>query len=223
MKVRTAISTVIDGTMSFSKNNSTQDVQHNRTTFLSRQGITMDETTKVYVTYDRDDYCQYIEVSEEDKGIGMFNDSTLISDALITKDPNHALFLPLADCVGMVVYDSVQNILMVSHVGRHSLEQHGAFNSVNHMITTYHSKPDSLYIWLTPAPGVDNYPLYAFNNRPFKDVVFDQLNEAGISPLRITDNPADSTKDDRYFSHSEFLAGRREIDGRYSIVAVMRP
>jgi hypothetical protein len=54
-----------------------------------------------------------------------------------------------------------------------------------------------------------------------KEVVFEQLRNAGIASTNITDNPADTTRDDRYFSHSEFLKGNKPTDGRHAIVVML--
>jgi copper oxidase (laccase) domain-containing protein len=121
----------------------------------------------------------------------------------------------------MVVYDPDQHILMLSHVGRHSLEQNGAHSSIQHLVDNYNSPASRLQVWLTPAPGKHNYPVHAFGGRDFKEIVFEQLSVAGVVRENVVDNPSDSTTDERYFSHSEFLAGRRSSDGRYAIVAVM--
>ena len=42
------------------------------------------------------------------------------ADALVTESPNVGLMLPIADCVGTVIYDPVQRRLALVHLGRHS-------------------------------------------------------------------------------------------------------
>jgi copper oxidase (laccase) domain-containing protein len=215
------ISQVADGNMYMPDDKENQSVIDNRIAYLESHDLSIDDAVRVNVLYEGNDYCRYLEVDSSQRGAGMRGNDIAPADALVTRTPGLLLFLPLADCVGMVVYDPDHHVLMLSHVGRHSLEQNGAFASVKHLAHVYGSDPTHLKIWLTPAPGQQNYPVHAFHNRDFKEIVFEQLDAAGVVRENVVDNPSDSTTDDRYFSHSEFLAGRRSSDGRYAIVAVM--
>jgi copper oxidase (laccase) domain-containing protein len=223
MNILIAISTIADGNMAIRQDNANKDeVLKNRSAFLQSQNIAMHNTTCVKVDYKGDDYCRYQEVTKMQKSNGMFDNETMAADALVTRESQQALFLPLADCVGAVIFDPNKQILMVSHLGRHSLEQNGGHKSVRFLVDNYNCDPSELLVWLTPAPGKENYPLFLFDNRAFKDVVFEQLQSAGILTKNITDDPTDTTKDLRYFSHSEFLKRNRLEDGRYAIVAMMK-
>lgn len=222
MDLAVFISTVADGNMLIPDDRSNQEVAQNRATFLEKHDISPKHSTRVNVTYNTEDFCRYYQVDEQDFGRGMRVDDAQPADALVTTLTNHALFLPLADCVGTVLYDPAHHVLMLSHLGRHSVEQQGGTASVTYLQNTFGSNPAGLQIWLTPAPGKDAYPMWAFENRSIKDVVMEQLTLAGVKRENITDNSADTTKDTRYFSHSEFLAGRRDVDGRHAIVAMMQ-
>lgn len=207
--------------MAVRENQSDQLIINNRSKFLSSVGISIDDTTRLRVSYDGNDFCRYQEIPLDQKSFGMLSGDNDFADAIITRHSGHALFLTLADCVGTVIYDPRQKILMLSHLGRHSIEQKGGYHSVRFLVDTYHSQPDELLVWLTPAPGKDSYPLFAFDNRSIKDVVFEQLGAAGIVFENITDNATDTAKDDRYFSYSEFINGRTDVDGSHAIVAMM--
>jgi copper oxidase (laccase) domain-containing protein len=221
MKLILAISKVSDGNMHIRTDKSNAEVIVNRIKFLEKNGIDIHQTTRISTVYEGDDYCRYHEVTNRQQGDGMFDENVVTSDALVTKEANHALFLPVADCVGAVIFDQTNGILMLSHLGRHSVEKNGAYKSVKYLVNKYNSKPNNLLIWLSPAPDADSYPLYAFNNRSLKDVIFEQLKSIGISQKQITDDPANTSKDTNYFSHSEFLKSNRPNDGRFAIVAMM--
>lgn len=223
MRLVYGISTVSDGNMAVQQNQANKaEVIGNRSAFLAKLDIKMQDCTRVTTTYGGDDFLRYAEVNASNKGEGMFDGNVLEADALVTLRPNHGLFLPLADCVGAIIFDPTKHILMLSHIGRHSLEQFGAKESVKFLVDKYDCRPEELLVWLTPAPGLEKYPLYVFDNRSFKDVVFEQLRSAGIKADNINDDPTDTTGDHRYYSHSEFLAGRQADDGRYAVVAIMR-
>lgn len=192
-----------------------------RDIFLKKHGITIAQTTRMRGNYQRDDYCRYFELQAPFKDHGMLDNNVPIADALITNESDHALFLPIADCVGATFYDSKKQILAVAHLGRHSLEQNGGFQIVEYLKNMYAVDANNLQVWLTPAPGKDIYPIYKLDNKGMKEVVFEQLEKAGIKKANIVNNPADSSRDMDYFSYSEFLKGNRNQDGDYAVVAMM--
>lgn len=214
-------STVADGSMkSPDKNFAT--VLPTRTAFLAQHSIDPADTTLVHLTYETTDFCRYETVDSTYKGDGITRHPELEVDALVVTQPGHALFLPLADCIAAVIYDPVQHILMLSHLGRHNLEQQGGTQSIEYLVTTHKSNPQDLTVWLSPAAGSGNYPLYTFGNRSLHDVAIEQIVAAGVPANSIDLSPIDTTNDPNYFSHSQFLAGNRQTDGRHAVVAALR-
>ena len=195
-------------------------VQHTRAAFLEKHAITTADTTLVDLTYDGDDYRRYRTVKDHDKGSGMIRPGTHPTDALVTTDPGHALFLPLADCIGAVLYDPTKSVLMLSHLGRHNLEQHGGTHSVDYLVTRHTVNPSDLEVWLSPAAGKEHYPLFAFEHKSLHDVALSQLRAAGVPSGNITVSPINSAANPDYFSHSQFLKGNQETDGRFAVVAL---
>ena len=193
-------------------------VIQNRSTFLKSTSASIDNTVRLGVSYDRENFCEYEEVTKMHAGFGMRGKDSVIADALVTKDPTLSLFLPVADCVGAAIYDPVRNIFALAHLGRHSLEQNGGTNIIKHLSDQYGSDPKDLKVWLTPAPGKDVYTIWALENKGMKEATFEQLFAAGILPQNITDNKAETDKDDNYYSYSEFLKGNKKEDGDHAIV-----
>lgn len=212
-------STVGDGTMKTIDGDS-ETARQNRCSFAEKSDINPADTTLHTLGYDTTDFCRYTKLEIADKGDGMLRESTINADAVVVTQPGHAVLLPLADCVGAVIHDIAQNILMVSHLGRHSLEQHGGSKSIKHLVETYGSNPISLKVWLSPAAGRGNYPLEAFEGRSLQEVAMNQIMNMGISPDNIQLSPIDTTLDPTYYSHSEFLKGHRDTDGRFCILAM---
>lgn len=215
-----AVSSQEDGTMTFRGNDPDQVVK-NRQAFLEKVGINLSLATLVQVTYD-DDFARYHTVNDSHKGEGMsVPQSKIIADALVTTSPNHALFLPIADCCAVVLFDPVKKILMVSHVGRQSVEVDGARRSVKYLIQNHAVDPTLLLVWLSPAVGKATYPLYAFDNRGLHEVIVHQLKRAGVKKENIEVSGVDTAFDNKYFSHSQYRAGARNDDGRFAVVAMM--
>lgn len=213
-------STVADGNMK-APDYSHEPVMSARASFLQANTIDIASTTLVQTTYGSDDFCRYYTVDTSHQGDGMTRATSLEADALITSIPGQALFLPLADCIGAVIYDTAQNILMLSHLGRHNLEQFGGTKCIEYLMDTHGSHPDDITAWLSPAAGNEEYPLFAFNHRSLHEVATEQLMVAGIPRANITVSPINSASDSAYFSHSQFLQGKRADDGRFAVAAVL--
>lgn len=221
MNLFIAVSTVNDGNMAFNDDN-IDNVSKNRSAFLAKNNIDIHKTTRVGVSYNTDNFCRYFEVTDIKQCAGIFNKDAVICDAIVTKLQNCALFLNLADCIGTVVFDPSKNILMLSHLGRHSVEQNGGYKSIQFLIDKYNCNPKILQVYLSPGAGRENYPIYTHGNCALKDLIFKQLHLAGVKDSNITDNSIDTTKDKNYFSHSEFLKGHRKTDDDHAIVAMMK-
>ena len=217
------VSSVDDGNMHFAFGDE-DETRQNRIDFLRQLDIDPTQATLVSVSYeDTTDFARYRVVDEENLGEGMLASvSEFHADALVVTRPDHALFLPLADCVGAIIYDPTTKVMMLSHLGRHSVEQDGAGKSVRYLVEEFGSEPGDLKIWLSPAVGNESYPLQAFENRSLQDVVCGQLERAGIGLEQIEVSDVDTADDDNYFSHSEYLAGNQMTDGRFAIVAMMQ-
>jgi polyphenol oxidase len=222
MNAFVAISEIHDGTMYVPSDQTNEMVIQNRRAWLTKNDIAFEDTTRLYITYDTDSFCRYRVVDASNKGEGMRDGETEHVDALVTTEPGHALFLPVADCVATTLFDEGHGVLMLSHLGRHSLEQDGGARSVAFLEETFGTRPEELKVWLGPAPNKAAYPIFALDNRGMKEVVFEQLQRAGVKTANITDNDADTVTDDRYFSYSEFLKGNQPTEGRFAMVAVMR-
>lgn len=192
-----------------------------RTAFLQQYELKPENTTLVQVTYGSNDYCRYHTLSTQDQGNGITRPAGIEADALVISEPRHALLLPLADCVGAVIYDPSKHILMVSHLGRHNLEQFGGTKSIEYLVDTFGSKPRDLLIWLSPSAGKENYPLYRFDNRSLQEVSVEQLTAANVTPDHIKTSEIDTTTNSDYFSHSQFLKRNRDSDGRFAIIAAL--
>lgn len=223
MNVTVAVSTVADGSM-FNRDDPTSlEVIDNRKKFLSSHAVHIDQTTRLKISYDTKDFCRYGEVTTENMGDGMYGPLEEPHDALVTREINHALFLPVADCVGATFYDSVHHILGLAHLGRHSLEQNGGQRFVEYLKARYDSNPKDIKVWLGPAPSKDAYPIWALDNKGMKEATFEQLRSAGIITENINDSIAETDKDARHFSHSQFLKGDQDTDGDHAMIAMMRP
>ncbi len=216
-----ALSSRMNGNMKFGVGDD-DTVVKNRQEFLDRVGIDPVQTTLVGITYATDDFTKYRTVTADEKGNGILQPTAVSPvDALIVDRPGHALFLPLADCIGAIIYDPEHQVLMVSHLGRHSVEMNGAAKSIQHLAQFYGSDPTKLQIWLSPGVGKTTYPLHAFDGQGLREAIIDQLQQAGVAMANIESANVDTAVSDNYYSHSQFLKGNAETSGRFAIVATL--
>lgn len=222
MSVQVHFSTVADGSM-YNRNDLTDPaVIENRRRFLESHGTTLENTTRVSFTYQGEEapYTRFLTLTESLKGTGMLGEGEP-ADALVTTERNQPLFLPVADCIAAVLYDPVHHVLMVSHLGRHSLEQGGAVASIAYLATNFGSAAYELHIWMSAAAGKENYPIWKMDNQGLKEAALEEFRMAGVPLGHIHDTPADTTTDPTYYSYSEFLKGNRPEDGDHCVVAWM--
>ena len=218
-KVEIAISEVTDGSMKGAAEE--YKIIENRKKFLANNGFDSSNACLVKLTYDSDNFCRYNQVEARHYGEGIHKEVSRISDGLLTRETGVPLFLPLADCIGAVLWSKHPSALMVSHLGRHNVEQYGASESVEYFMRSTGAASQDIYVFLSAAAGEEAYPLYAFDNRSLHDVATEQLLQVGILPEHIEIDARDTTKDETLFSHSEFLKGHRSSDGRHMIAAML--
>lgn len=217
-----AISKVVNGSMHNRNNPLDEEVIASRTEWLRSLDLDIYKAARVRVSFEEgDNYCRYREVDTSNMGEGMFNADSPAADALVTTTPGMALFLPIADCVATTIFDEDNGVLMLTHLGRQSLEQEGGVRSVEYLKERYGSKPENLKIWLSPTVNKDAYKIYKLDNKGMKEVLYEQLEKAGVDLANVIDNKDDTATNPEYYSYSEFLKGNKPIDGCYAMVAVM--
>ncbi|HEY1085636.1 MAG TPA: laccase domain-containing protein [Candidatus Saccharimonadales bacterium] len=220
MTVNISISTTSDGSM---KHGATEaQICANRQGFLQNNSYDPEVACLVRLEYAGDDYCRYREVDEQIGGEGIVKDSTIVADGLVTRVKKQALFLPLADCIGMVIWDQGETAIMVSHLGRHNLEQMGGAQSIKYFLSQTGIGVEDIRIFLSPAASSKAYPLYNLENKGLHEVATRQLLAAGVGRDHISIDDRDTASDQALYSHSEFLKGNREVDGRFMLVAALQ-
>lgn len=220
-KLTIAVSTVHDGTMKRVNAMQLDEVKENWRKFLEVHNTSLERSILLQFDYDHSSFCHYEAVDESAAGEGILRDGRL-ADGLATQTKNLALFLRLGDCIGAVLYDSEHEAVMLSHLGRHNLEQNGGQKSVEFMRQAFGTNPARLEVYFSPSAGAENYPLFDFDNKSLAEVAINQLCAGGARRENIKLSPVDTTTSENYFSHSEYKKGHRKTDGRFAIMAMMQ-
>jgi polyphenol oxidase len=219
--VEIAVSERSNGSMSKAVSMTERDA--NRERFLKSHGIEPARTALVHLVYEGKDYCRFTQIDDEWAGDGIIRPASHVNDGLFTIAPNLALLLPVADCVATVLYDPVHRALGLLHLGRHNLEQKAAVEAIRFMHDSFATNPADVKVFLGPAASKESYPLYAFGDRGLQEVAHEQFTFAGVKAVHISADTRDTTTDLTFYSHSEFLKGNRDLDGRQAVVVMLRP
>ncbi len=196
-------------------------VEENRQNFLEELSIKSEQAVLVKLSYEKENFTVFQTVNSNDSGKGIVDENFIVVDGLATNNKNVALFLPIADCIGAIIYDPVKEVLMVSHLGRHSIEQHGGTKSIQYLVEQFGCNSADILVWFSPSPSADSYPLFKFENRSMHEVNKEHFTNAGVKPENIEICNIDTSTNKNYFSYSEFIKGNREADGRFAIVAML--
>lgn len=240
MPLKVACSSLEDGTMQLGQDVDNTEVLQNRQRFLESAGTSTGFTTLLRTVYeDGVVYDRILDIDKRDVGKGMLaNADIAASDALFTVSPGQALFLPIADCGGVVLFDAKRKALGLVHLGRHATTDGLAEKAVEHMQEHYGTNPGDIHVWISPAITGESYWLHTFDVahkadwRPhlrthdggwFVDLQgynVDRFIEAGIPKSQIERSPVNVATDPGYPSHYEHNTnGKPEKAGRFAIVA----
>ena len=201
--VEIEVSDIRDGNMRFFGEGDEAEVIKRQERLGELIGLNGDKVARLRTVYDgRDEYTFYDEISENisEFAIRNYEKEIPVADGLVTRRKDVGLLLPLADCVGVVIFDEKKRILGLLHAGRHNVEQYGPEKFVKFLRDNYGCEPSDLKVYFSPC--AQNYQIYALNNQKMADAVCEQLTRAGVLPENIENPGIDTITDDDYPSCS---------------------
>ena len=203
-KVSLAISTITDGNMRSFGEAEFDEVLQNQRKLCAELGADARNTARVLTTYDgRASFCEYYEIDSKsiaDHQITKPESELVLADGLVTKSADFALLLPLADCLGVIIYDEAQGILGLLHSGRQNLEEDGAYKFVEFLKDNYNCKAEDLQAYFTPH--AQNFEIYALNHAKLAEAAEEQLVRAGAKAENIERSDIDTATNPDFPSNS---------------------
>ena len=132
-QVEVGISENSDGNMRFFSGNNEPEVIKNQKNLGKL--IKATSIVRVKTIYDgREYFTKYIEITKNNLlkySVDNPEKEIPTSDGIITRGPGIGILLPLADCLGVVIFDEKQKILGMLHAGRQNVEQSGPKKLLN--------------------------------------------------------------------------------------------
>jgi YfiH family protein len=232
--LRHGISTKRDGNMSFNWDD--QDtVNKNRTNFSGQLNLQLSQT--VVMKVEHKDRIAIVDKSYGGRGVFTDKDAVMV-DALITNKPDVNLWLMVADCLPVILYEPGK-VLALVHLGWKSTDLRLATKTVTMMKQQFSSNAANIVAFLGPCikpqsyifndpiqqtlPGWGNYLANQPDGRTAIDIVgfnTQQLLDSGITSDNIQHDPTDTAQSNTLFSH--YRSSRTgEFEGRFAIVAAM--
>ena len=226
-----AVSSKDDGTMlNRIRGRHVAEIVNNRRRFCDQLGINYDDVVYHVISYDQAQTFDTIaDVTETDTV--KHNNEGIFADALYTEAAGVGLFLPVADCIATVIYDSKRRALMLAHLGRHSTVAQLMTRAIQYFVE-HGSQAKDLQIWMSPSITQKNYRMDYFDHvddtnwqnfcRQTADGIYLDMQgfnrslaiRAGVPGDNIFISPIDTADDSNYFSHSSGDTG-----GRVAVVA----
>ena len=214
-KVKVGISEIADGNMRFFGGDENEIIENQRRLCNSIE-LANENVARVRTIYEnRNSFTEYFEITNENLSGYSIENSELqipVSDGLATKLSNVGFLLPLADCLGIVVFDEENEVLGLLHAGRQNIEEFGPKKFVEFFNEKFGSKPEKLKIYF--SPHAVNYSVYKFDGKLLSDVAKEQLVEAGVLLENIISSEIDTVSDEHFPSHSS-----GDKDFRFAIVS----
>ena len=203
-KVEVGISETSDGNMRFFGEGDEGEIIENQRRLGSSFTGSESRLARVRTIYDeRKDFTDYREITEENLGdyaIENPEEKILVSDGLATRDSKIGLLLPLADCLGVVVFDEKRGILGLLHAGRHNIEQEGAKKFIEYFKEKFGSEARDLALYF--SPHAVNYPIFKFGGRGLSEVATEQFLDSGVLGENIFNPKIDTVKSANFPSYS---------------------
>ena len=229
-----AVSSKDDGTMlNRIRGRHVAEVLENRRRFCDQIGVKYDDVVYHVISYNQaQTFDNIAEVTEADTV--KRNSEGIFADALYTEMAGVGLFLPVADCIATVIYDSKRRALMLAHLGRHSTVAQLISQAVQYFVERG-SQAKDLQIWMSPSITQKNYRMDYFNHandtnwqnfcRQTADGIYLDMQgfnrslaiQAGVPGDNIFISPIDTADNPNYFSHSS-----GDTAGRIAVVVMMR-
>jgi polyphenol oxidase len=228
-----AFSDISDGNMAF-KYGEKEEVIENRKRFLEKNGIPADKCVGTTLVHDS----QILVASQMDAS--QYAVKTKEGDALITNEKDLFLFMSVADCLPIIIFDPVKEALALVHCGWKSTEEKLIQKVILKMVSEYGSRAENILVAIGPGIHKESYKkadhavktLKGWEpfiiNLPDGDTAVDlvgynvfQLKQSGILSENIEISPVDTAKDKNYFSHYRSVCTGKP-EGRFCTVAGMQ-
>jgi YfiH family protein len=227
-------STVTEGNMSFRYGSKLQVVDF-REKFLKKLAIDTDSCVAMFNVHGD----ETVVVSRKQAGKGMKSLKTALKvDSLITSQRGLCLFLLIADCLPVIMYDPENKVLGLVHAGWKGVDQEIVKKVIKKLKDHCGVSSSDLIVGLGPAARKESFVkedpsqlsdlrwkgyLHPVSPAGYYQVDYvglcvKQLIDVGVRKENVFDCKIDTVKDKRFFSHYRDLQKGWKDQGRFACV-----
>lgn len=214
------------------------EVLRNRKKFLKKVGVDVRKTICMWVTHGD----EIVEADTELAGVSMLDYKYAVKvDGLMTNKKGMFLFLLIADCLPIIIYDSVAEAVGLIHAGWRGVDKNIAGKAILKFKSKFKSKAGDIVVGIGPCARKESFvkedPLqlndpkwreflkHRNNNSYEIDLIGftkKQLIDAGVKKENIFESGIDTVKDKRFFSHYREGMLPIEKQGRFACVVGLK-
>ncbi len=230
-------STVNEGNMSYKRAKGSLDkVLSNRKKFISSLGIDYSDVVGMY--HEHED--RIIPVDPDFKGKEMYPKlDNFRCDGLITDDSSTALFMVVADCLPVIIFDPIVGAVSLVHAGKAGTDLEIVRKGIEKLVKEYNSDVGNIVVAIGPGIHKESYIYEELHEKPDNrwepyiqpvkegfsiDIV--GFNSAlalksGISEDNLFVSDINTVDDQRFFSHYRDYKEGIDDKGRFGVVVKM--
>jgi polyphenol oxidase len=229
-----AFSQKVNGDLSANFNPESKVIRK-REKFLAELDLKLEDCVKMKVVHGN----KVVEADERKKGVSMRDwRKSVEADGLVTKEKDTHLFLLVADCLSIILFDPVKQRLGLVHAGWKGTDLNIVGKAVKRLKHLYKTEPGDLVVGLGPAARRDSFiknnPYQRDNPRwtgflekiddtfykvDFVGLCKKQLYDSGVKRENVFDSGIDTVKDQRFFSHVREKSLPSSVQGRFACIA----
>jgi len=229
-------STREDGNMSFLYSRE-QDVINNRLSFISKLDLDKDKCVGMFVVHGTK--ITIVEKKMLGKGITEYK-AAIKTDGLITNKKGIYLFLLIADCLPIIIFEPKKEVIGLVHAGWKGLHKGVVKNTVDRFKKTYNCKPENLHVVIGPSIHKESYFFKDLkqkddtrwkgfinklaDNKYTVDLIGFTLNQflsQGVLEKNIIVDKNDTAKSNKFFSN--YLSNQNNLkQGRFACLVGIR-
>lgn len=193
-------------------------VRHNRKRFFDSLDVPEENVAVASLVHGQ----TVIDVTEALHGRGVAKpEESLKADILITNEPDTFLFMVVADCLALFLFEPEKRVCALAHAGWKGVEARVPEVVVHTLVDRYQCDTKKILVGMSPArqavssrfptqdviqkqlPGWEPYlkEIGGETEADFVAYAYDQLITTGIEPSNIERSPVDTKTDRRFFSH----------------------
>lgn len=132
-----------------------ENILENRKQFSDALGI--DINSWVYPQQTHSDHIKEVTKQDCGKGVSSYTSGIPDCDAIYTKDKLVALGVFHADCVPILLYDPIQQIICAIHSGWQGTVKEITAKALDHLIQKEGCKPQNMLAYIGPAIGFNSF------------------------------------------------------------------